>query len=180
MQIESTTFKGVYLLKPKLFFDSRGYFFESYNSKRLNEFGLDYKFVQDNESMSDRGVLRGFHYQIGDFAQTKLIRVIKGSVLDVIVDIRPDSETYGMHYKVVLSEKNKYQLLIPRGFAHGFLGLEDHTIFSYKCDNYYNKDSERGIIYNDKTLNIDWGVPQKDLKLSEKDLLLGGFENAEI
>lgn len=179
MNIEPIFIKDAYLLKPKLFLDSRGYFFESYNSKILKEFGLNSRFVQDNESLSHKGVLRGLHYQIGEHAQAKLVRVIKGSVLDVIVDIRPQSETYGMHYKVVLSEENKYQLLVPRGFAHGFLVLEDHTIFSYKCDNYYNKDSERGIIYNDKTLNIDWGMSEKDLKLSEKDILLSSFENAE-
>jgi dTDP-4-dehydrorhamnose 3,5-epimerase len=157
MIIEETFLSGSYLLKPQIIEDSRGYFFESFRVSYLREKGLPFEFVQDNESKSQKGVLRGLHYQIGEHAQAKLVRVITGSVLDVIVDLRKGSDTFGQHFKVILSGANKQQLLVPRGFGHGFLVLEDDTIFSYKCDNFYHKPSERGITYDDPELNIDWG-----------------------
>jgi len=146
---------------------------ESFNQAVFKE-GLnrDINFVQDNESYSSKGVLRGLHYQKGDYAQAKLVRVIKGKILDVVVDLRADSPTFSKHMSIELSEDNKTQLFIPRGFAHGFLVLSDTAIFSYKCDNFYNKASEGGIIYNDKDLNIDWKLDEKEFIVSEKDLEL--------
>jgi len=177
LNIEKTRFKGCYIIKPRIFTDERGSFFESFNKKQFQEqTGLETLFVQDNQSVSQKGVLRGLHFQTGDFAQAKLVRVIKGSVLDVAVDIRPESETFGQHYSIILSAQNNTQLFIPQGFAHGFLVLEDDTIFSYKCDNYYNKASEGGIIYNDKTLNIDWQDSGLELIISEKDQELPTFD----
>lgn len=177
MDIKETGFKECFIIEPKIFRDKRGYFFESFNLETFNKkTGLNISFVQDNESLSQIGTLRGFHYQIGDYAQAKLVRVIKGKVLDVAVDIRKSSPTYGKHFSIILSEENQKQLFIPRGFAHGFLVLENNTIFSYKCDNYYNKESERGIIYNDKTLKIDWNFPKEQLILSEKDINLPTFK----
>lgn len=173
MYKKETKLKGCFIIEPKVFEDSRGYFFESFNREKFNELvGLDVNFVQDNESYSTKGVLRGLHYQTGDFAQAKLVRVIKGKVLDVVVDIRKDSSTYGQHIAVELSEENKRQFFVPRGFAHGFIVLSDTAIFSYKCDNFYNKASERGIIYNDPELNIDWQLPENELIISKKDLVL--------
>ena len=178
MEVIETKLEGCYILKPRIFEDERGYFIESYNSKTFQkETGLKVDFVQDNESKSSKGVLRGLHYQEGNYAQAKLVRVIKGKVLDVVVDLRPESITYGEHLSVILSGDNKTQLFVPRGFAHGFLVLEDNTIFNYKCDNYYNKESESGIIYNDKTLNIEWGISEEELILSEKDLELPTFKS---
>ena len=138
--------------------------------------GISTHFVQDNQSMSHRGVLRGLHYQKGGFAQAKLVRVIKGRVLDVVVDLRSNSKTYGEHFSIELSEENKLQLFVPRGFAHGFSVLEDNTVFFYKCDNYYNKESEGGIIYNDQNLQIDWMLKENEIQLSEKDENLPSFE----
>lgn len=153
-----------------MFNDERGYFFESFNQKVFEkETGLTVNFVQDNQSKSSKGVLRGLHFQVGDAAQAKLVRVIQGSVLDVAVDIRPNSQTFGKHFKIVLDAISHQQLFVPRGFAHGFLVLEDDTVFSYKCDNFYNKEAERGIIYNDEKLAIDWTMPEKEFLLSEKD-----------
>ncbi|WP_460189741.1 dTDP-4-dehydrorhamnose 3,5-epimerase [Urechidicola sp. KH5] len=173
MQVEKTNLLNCLVLLPNVFKDKRGYFLESFNEKKFKEStGLKVNFVQDNESFSSKGVLRGLHFQKGAFAQAKLVRVIKGEVLDIAVDIRPKSPTFGEHFSIVLSEKNKKQLFIPRGFAHGFLVLSDTAIFSYKCDNYYKKSSEGGIIYNDPTLNIDWQFPEEDLIISEKDKLL--------
>ena len=180
MIIENTNLEGSYLFKPDVFKDKRGYFLETFNHSNFLNNELDYQFVQDNESKSQRGVLRGLHYQIGEWAQAKLVRVVKGSVLDVIVDLRPESTTFGKHYKVVLSGENKWQLLVPRGFAHGFLVLEDDTYFSYKCDNFYNKSAERGIIYNDKDLNINWEQSVENLIVSDKDLILPSFKKADI
>lgn len=177
MEIERTYLNDCYLITPKVFVDERGNFFESFNKNRFHQLtGLDIDFVQDNQSTSQRGVLRGLHFQTGDFQQAKLVRVIKGSVLDVAVDIRPQSKTFGQYFSVVLSAKNNKQLYIPKGFAHGFLVLEDDTIFAYKCDNYYNKASESGIIFNDPSLQIDWGFPESDLIISEKDKELPTFE----
>jgi len=180
MKIEETPLEGSVLFKPKVIEDHRGYFFESFKAKDLVDNGLYFDFVQDNESKSQKGVLRGLHYQKGTHAQTKLVRVISGSVLDVIVDMRPSSSTFGEHFKVILSEHNKWQLLVPRGFAHGFLVLEDNTIFSYKCDNYYHKGAERGVLFKDEDLKIDWGMTNDALILSEKDLLLPKFKDADI
>lgn len=179
MLVEETSLKGCYVLKPEVFEDRRGYFLESFNQKTfIDETGLNVKFVQDNESQSSKGVLRGLHFQKAQHAQAKLVRVIKGSVLDVAVDLRHNSETFGQYFSIILSGKNKKQLFVPRGFAHGFLVLENQTLFSYKCDNYYNKSSEGGIIYNDQDLNIDWPLPKKDLIISDKDLILPSLKEA--
>ena len=181
MLVEETNLKGCYILQPKIFKDKRGYFTESFNQKTFTQLtGLSANFVQDNESQSSRGVLRGLHFQKGEFAQAKLVRVVKGSVMDVAVDLRLNSDTYGKHFSIILSGTNKTQLYIPRGFAHGFVVLEDNTIFNYKCDNYYNKASEGGIIYNDKNLNIDWSLPKTDLIISEKDLMLPSFKELKL
>ena len=173
MIVKETNLEGCFIIKPKVIQDKRGYFLESFNQAVFKE-GLkrDINFVQDNESYSSKGVLRGLHYQIGDYAQAKLVRVIKGKILDVVVDLRADSPTFSKHMSIELSEDNKTQLFIPRGFAHGFLVLSDTAIFSYKCDNFYNKASEGGIIYNDKDLNIDWKLDEKEFIVSEKDLEL--------
>ena len=177
MKITETKLEGCFVIEPKVHKDKRGYFIESFNQNNFNKiFGLEIEFVQDNESMSSRGVLRGLHYQTNEFAQAKLVRVIKGKVLDVVVDLRKNSKTFGAHISVELTEENKKQVYVPRGFAHGFLVLQDNTIFSYKCDNYYNKASESGLIYNDFTLAIDWSLPDEELILSEKDKELQTFE----
>ena len=179
MLVKETKLKGCFVLQPTIFKDKRGYFIESFNQNTFNHsLKLDVNFVQDNESQSSRGVLRGLHYQTGEHAQAKLVRVVKGRVLDVVVDMRKDSKTFGDHFSIELNVDNKTQLFVPRGFAHGFIVLENETIFSYKCDNFYNKASEAGIIYNDKHLNIDWKLPENDLIISEKDVLLPKFKNA--
>jgi len=168
LEIVETEIEGAFLIKPKVFSDERGYFFESFSEKVWREkIGEVPAFVQDNESMSSKGVLRGLHFQRPPFAQGKLVRVIKGSVLDVIVDLRKNSPTFGKHLSVVLSGENKHQLYLPPHFAHGFLTLEDHTVFSYKCTQFYNQESEEGLMWNDPDLNIDWGI--KNPFLSEKD-----------
>lgn len=173
MQVEETNLKGCFLIKPTVFEDSRGYFFESFNQQKFEDAtGLKIQFVQDNQAKSDYGVVRGLHFQKGDFAQAKLVSVVRGSVLDVVVDNRPDSETFLQSYSAVLSDKNHAQLIVPRGFAHGYSVLEDHTIFTYKCDNFYNKESEGGIYYADEKLNIDWQIPLEKRIVSEKDLVL--------
>ena len=176
MKKVQTPLKGCVVLTPTVFSDGRGSFFESYKKEAFNEaLGQEVNFVQDNESFSSKGVLRGLHFQNGVFAQAKLVRVVQGKVLDVAVDLRPKSSTYGAYFSVELSAENKKQLFVPRGFAHGFVVLSDTAVFSYKCDNYYNKESESGIIYNDPTLNIDWKLPKDQLQLSEKDLQLPKF-----
>lgn len=170
MTVTKTPLKDCFIIEPTIFGDDRGYFFESFNKQVFEEkTTLKVNFVQDNEAFSNRGVLRGLHFQKGKFAQAKLVRVIKGKVLDVAVDIRPDSKTFGKYFSILLSEENKKQLFVPRGFAHGYSVLEDNTIFAYKCDNYYNKSSEGGIIYNDSHLNIDWILEENEIVLSEKD-----------
>ena len=156
MTVKETKLKGCFIIEPKIFEDKRGYFLESYNQKTFNNIN----FVQDNESFSSKGVLRGLHYQTGAHAQAKLVRVLKGKVLDVAVDLRKESQTFGQYTAVELSEENRKQLFVPRGFAHGFIVLEDDTVFLYKCDNYYDKTSESGIIFNDKALNINWNFPE--------------------
>lgn len=167
MEIEHLFIPGLKLIHPRVFEDARGYFYESYNYNRFCEGGITEHFVQDNQSLSQAGVLRGMHFQVGEFAQSKLVRVIKGSVLDVAVDIRKGSPTYGKHYAIELNEKNKLMLYVPVGIAHGFLTLEDETIFSYKCGNFYHKPSEQGIMWDDPDLNIQWNIA--DPLLSEKD-----------
>lgn len=180
MEVKETKLKGCFIIQPQIFRDKRGYFIESFNLKTFNKTtGLNINFVQDNESQSSKGVLRGLHFQRGEHAQAKLIRVVKGRVLDIAVDMRADSETFGEHFSIELSEENKTQLFVARGFAHGFVVLEDETIFSYKCDNFYNKESESGVIYNDEDLNIDWQLPESDFIISEKDIELQKFKNAE-
>lgn len=181
MQAIETKLKGCFILEPKVFNDKRGYFFESFNKNLFNKITKTKTlFVQDNESYSTKGVLRGLHYQTGTFAQAKLVRVVKGKVLDVAVDIRRDSKTFGDYVSVELSEDNKKQFFVPRGFAHGFIVLSEEAIFSYKCDNYYNKEAEAGIIYNDSDLNIDWGLTEKEFLVSEKDIGLPNFKSAII
>lgn len=174
-----TKLEGCFIIEPTLFYDDRGYFMESFNEVRFEkETGQRVHFVQDNQSYSTKGVLRGLHYQTGEHAQAKLVRVLDGEVLDIALDIRPDSATYGQYEAIVLSGENKKQFFVPRGFAHGFLVLSDTATFFYKCDNFYNKESEGGIIYNDSSLNIDWQLPSEDLIISEKDKVLPTLDNA--
>lgn len=174
MEVKKTKINGVFLIKPQVFKDNRGHFFESFNSKKFNEdIGLDVQFVQDNQSLSSKNVLRGLHFQHPPFAQAKLVSVIKGEVLDVVVDIRKESNTYGEYIIENLNEENHHQLFIPEGMAHGFLTLKDDTIFSYKCSNYYDQGSEDGIIWNDGSLKIDWKI--KNPLVSEKDQLAQNF-----
>jgi dTDP-4-dehydrorhamnose 3,5-epimerase len=177
MITEQTFIKGLILLTPTVFEDERGYFFESYNKSKLSDLGIHIDFVQDNQSFSKKGTLRGLHYQNPPFAQTKLVRVLQGEIMDVAVDLRRDSPTYGKQYSIVLSAENKKQLLIPHGFAHGFSVLSETAMVSYKCDQYYHKQSEGGIRFDDATLNIDWGMDLVTAIVSEKDRMLPDFEN---
>ncbi len=167
MEIITTPLKGLLIIKPDVFEDERGYFFESFNHEKFLKLGLDLHFVQDNESKSKKGVLRGLHFQAPPFEQGKLVRVMRGSVLDVAVDIRRDSPTYGRWESIILSGQNKWMYWIPAGFAHGFVTLEDDTIFFYKCTNVYNKASEGSILWHDGDLNINWGI--ENPVISEKD-----------
>jgi len=169
MNIIESPLADVFILEPKVWGDDRGYFFESYREDLLTKAVRKFHWVQDNESKSSKGVLRGLHYQLPPFAQSKLVRVIHGTVLDVAVDIRKGSPNFGKHFAIELSEENKKQLLIPRGFAHGFLVLSETAIFSYKVDNYYSKESERSILWDDPTIGINWQFPVTELVLSEKD-----------
>tara|TARA_B110000908_G_scaffold156364_1_gene195458 strand:- start:1177 stop:1719 length:543 start_codon:yes stop_codon:yes gene_type:complete len=175
MEIIKTSVEGLLLIQPKVFGDDRGHFFESWSRESFSKNGLDLDFVQDNQSLSSKGVLRGLHFQNPPYAQGKLVRVIKGAVLDVAVDIRKNSPTYGQHITVELTEKNKTIFWIPPGFAHGFVTLEDDTIFTYKCTGVYNKESEGALLWSDKDLNIDWGVESP--LVSDKDLIAGSFTN---
>ncbi|MDP1800776.1 MAG: dTDP-4-dehydrorhamnose 3,5-epimerase [Bacteroidota bacterium] len=168
MEVIETELKGLFVLKPRVFEDERGYFFESYNQNLFKQAGLDLEFVQDNQSLSQKGVLRGLHFQNPPYAQGKLVRVITGAVLDVAVDIRKDSATYGKWYSLELTEKNKWMMYVPPGFAHGFLTLENNTIFSYKCTNFYNKAAEDCLLWNDKDIAVEWNYT--DPLLSAKDL----------
>lgn len=176
MPFIQTKIKDVVIFEPRIFTDERGYFFESYNRKIFEEEGIATDFVQDNQSLSSFGVIRGLHFQKGDWAQAKLVRALKGRVLDVAVDLRKDSPTFGKHVAVELSEENRYQLYIPRGFAHGFSVLSETAVFSYKCDNFYNKESEGGISCADPDLAIDWKVPLQSAIISEKDRVLPRFK----
>ncbi|MFZ5947608.1 MAG: dTDP-4-dehydrorhamnose 3,5-epimerase [Stygiobacter sp.] len=174
MEFEKTFIEDLLVIKPDVFPDERGYFFESFNKKKYEAGGIEFQFVQDNVSKSKKGTVRGLHYQVGEYAQGKLCSVIFGKVLDVAVDIRFGSPTFGKYFSIELSEENKFQLWIPPGFAHGFSVLSDEAIFNYKCTNFYNKDSERSIIFNDEDLNIDWKV--ENPIVSEKDLRAISFK----
>ena len=169
MKVIKTKLEGVVIIEPQVFFDDRGYFFESFSQQRFNEQVAPITFIQDNESKSSYGVLRGLHFQKPPFAQSKLVRVVKGMVLDVAVDLRKGSPTFGQYESVVLSEENKRQFFIPQGFAHGFAVLSEEAIFQYKCDNYYAPQSEGSVRWNDPTIAIDWQLPEKDIILSAKD-----------
>lgn len=179
MVFTKTEIEDLYIIEPQVHADNRGYFYESYNRSEFERNGLFYDFVQDNQSKSQYGVIRGLHYQIAPFAQTKLVRVLEGKVLDVVVDLRSNSVTFGQHFSIELSEDNFKQLLIPRGFAHGFSVLSEIAVFAYKCDNYYNKNSERGIMFNDSKLSIDWQIDKKDQIISAKDLINPTFDLAD-
>jgi dTDP-4-dehydrorhamnose 3,5-epimerase len=179
MIIEKTAIKDLVIINPPLFNDERGYFFEAYNQAKFHENGIMYQFVQDNQSFSVRGVIRGLHLQINPFAQAKLVRVLQGEILDVAVDLRKDSATYGHHVSVVLSSENKKQLMVPHGFAHGFSVLSETASVLYKVDQVYNKESERGIRYDDPTLAIDWQVLPEEIIVSEKDLILPKFDQID-
>lgn len=179
MIFTETKLKGCFIIEPKIFADERGYFMESFNENTFkNGIGEAVHFVQDNQSFSTQGVLRGLHYQTGSHAQAKLVRVLQGAVLDVAVDIRPGSPTYGQHETVLLTAEKQNQFFVPRGFAHGFLVLSETAVFFYKCDNFYNKESEGGIRYNDPQLDIDWQFETDKVIISEKDQILPTLENA--
>ena len=176
MKLEKTNLEDCFILTPKVLEDERGTFSETFNAKKfLEQTGVAITFMQDNESNSKYGVVRGLHFQTGVHGQTKLVRVVRGSVLDVVVDLRKGSPSFGKSFSIVLSGENKKQLFVPRGFAHGFSVLEDDTVFAYKCDAYYNKESERGIVYNDATLAIDWHLSSTAMIISKKDLELPTF-----
>lgn len=175
MEISTTPLQGLLILQPKIWNDSRGYFFESYRKDVFHKIGLDIDFIQDNQSLSQKGTIRGLHYQKNPFEQGKLVRVLQGRVMDVALDIRKHSATYGSYFQIELSAENQTQFYIPPGFAHGFSTLEDNTIFCYKCTNYYHKDSEGGVRFNDEDLNIDWCVEAKFV--SEKDLVLPSLKD---
>ncbi|MBD1423823.1 dTDP-4-dehydrorhamnose 3,5-epimerase [Sphingobacterium chuzhouense] len=181
MKIIETKLKGCFILEPLKLGDKRGYFFESFNERTFQELtGTKTRFVQDNQSFSTKGVLRGLHAQGGQHAQAKLVRVLQGRVLDIMVDARPDSATFGQYEAIELSDENNLQVFIPRGFLHGFVVLSDTATFFYKCDNFYHKDSEWGVRYNDPTLAIDWQLPEEELIISDKDKVLPFFENVKM
>lgn len=180
MNIIKTPIEGLIIIEPRIFSDERGYFFESFSQQKFNELVHKTIFVQDNESKSSYGVIRGLHFQKPPFAQAKLVRVIKGCVLDVAVDIRKGSPTYGQHFSVELSEENKKQFFIPKGFAHGFSVLSEEVIFQYKCDNYYSPENEGSILWNDPNLNINWKIPENKVILSEKDKKHPLFKDLQI
>jgi dTDP-4-dehydrorhamnose 3,5-epimerase len=179
MTIEKTAIQDLVIINPTVFEDSRGYFFEAYNKTKFLESGIAYKFIQDNQSFSKRGVIRGLHLQINPFAQAKLVRVLEGEILDVAVDLRKNSPTYGQHVSVVLSAENKKQLMVPHGFAHGFSVLSETASVMYKVDQLYNKESERGIRYDDPTLAIDWQVSPEEVIVSDKDVVLPSFNEID-
>ena len=172
MKITKTALDGVVIIEPQVFEDARGYFFESWNKAKMEEAGLNYDFIQDNQSKSCYGTIRGIQFQKGEFSQAKLVRVLQGTVLDVAVDLRKDSKTFGQHVAVELSAENNRQLMIPRGFGHGFSVLTPTAVFAYKCDNVYNKASEAGIRFDDPALGIDWKVKPEEAVLSDKDKIL--------
>lgn len=172
MKITNTAIEGVVIIEPQVFEDARGYFFESWNKAKMAEAGLDYGFIQDNQSKSCFGTIRGVHFQRGEYSQAKLVRVLQGTVLDVAVDLRQDSPTFGQHVAVELSAENNRQLMIPRGFGHGFSVLTPTAVFAYKCDNVYNKASEAGIRFDDPDVGIDWKIKPEEAVLSDKDKIL--------
>lgn len=180
MNFIPTKLEGCFIIEPKILLDERGYFMESFNENTFNK-GVNQQvhFVQDNQSFSTKGVLRGLHYQTGEHAQAKLVRVLQGEVLDVAVDIRPHSTTYGQYEAVLLSAENQRQFFVPRGFAHGFLVLSDTATFFYKCDNFYNKESEGGVLFNDPTVAINWGFSTEEMIISEKDKIQPLLQNAK-
>jgi dTDP-4-dehydrorhamnose 3,5-epimerase len=180
MNIIETPFQDLYIIEPKIFEDDRGYFFESYNKLILEKYGIDLNFVQDNQSKSSYGVIRGLHFQKKPKAQTKLVRVLEGAVFDVVVDCRRNSPTFRKWYGVELSAENKKQFLIPKGFAHGFSVLSEKAIVFYKCDEFYSTENDRGILFNDPDLNIDWKIPESDFILSNKDKNQPLFKGADI
>ncbi len=177
MEKITTDIPGLFVLKPQVFDDSRGHFFESYNAQKFAGLGLDLVFVQDNQSQSAYGVIRGLHYQLPPHAQTKLVRVLQGTILDVALDIRQGSPSFGKHFAIELSAENKKQLFIPKGFAHGFSVLSEKAVVMYKCDAFYNKDSDAGILFNDPELGIDWKVPADRVIVSDKDKQLPALAN---
>ncbi|MFA8298579.1 MAG: dTDP-4-dehydrorhamnose 3,5-epimerase [Hyphomicrobiales bacterium] len=177
MEVINTEIPEVKIIVPKVFGDSRGYFMETFRSSTFKEKVANVDFIQENESSSSYGVLRGLHFQKPPYSQGKLVRVIKGKVIDVAVDLRTDSPTYGKYVAVELSEENKKQLWVPRGFAHGYIVLSESAIFAYKCDQYYCPDAEDGIMWNDKTINIDWKLPKEDIQTSEKDKEYKAFKS---
>lgn len=179
MTIEKTAIEDLVIINPTVFEDSRGYFFEAYNQAKFNENGINYKFIQDNQSFSKRGVIRGLHLQINPYAQAKLVRVLEGEILDVAVDLRKNSSTYGQHFSVILSAENKKQLMVPHGFAHGFSVLSETASVMYKVDQLYSKESEKGIRYDDITLAIDWQLNPDEVIVSEKDIILPGFSDID-
>ncbi len=179
MDVIKTSISELLLLKPRIFDDARGYFFESYNKAEFEKYGLFYDFIQDNESKSEKGVIRGLHFQLPPYAQAKLVRVVEGKIWDVVVDLRKHSPTFGQFYGAELSAENKLQFLIPRGFAHGFSVLSSFAVVQYKCDNTYNKSSERGLKFNSITLGIDWKVNLENAIISEKDVILPQFDISE-
>jgi len=175
MNVITTAIEGLLIIEPRVFKDDRGYFYESYSKQKFEEAGIHADFIQDNQSFSQKGTLRGLHGQANPYAQGKLVRVIQGRVLDVAVDIRKNSPTYGQHFTIELSGENHKQFWVPPGFLHGFVTLEDNTIFTYKVTNYYNKESEIGVIWNDPTLAVGWGINETEVLLSPKDELLPSF-----
>ncbi len=181
LELEQTPLKDCFLLKPSVFRDHRGTFIESFSQRRFEEVtGLHMDFVQDNQSSSKKGVLRGLHFQKGKFAQSKLVRTVLGKVLDVVVDLRPDSPTFKKSFKAVLSDENHHQLFVPAGFAHGFITLSETSVFAYKCDRYFNKEADAGVFYNDPVFEIDWEFPDDQIILSEKDANLPNFEELKL
>ncbi|MGM0635827.1 MAG: dTDP-4-dehydrorhamnose 3,5-epimerase [Bacteroidota bacterium] len=178
MKLEKTNLPDCVVVKPSIYKDERGSFFESFHQQEFARlYGKEIHFVQDNQSISQYGTIRGLHWQTGDFEQAKLVRVAYGEVLDVAVDLRPNSPTFGKHHSMILNDQNNYQLFVPRGFAHGFATLSEKAIFVYKCDNYYHKNSESGIYFKDKDLNIDWKIPESDCIISEKDQQQASFKS---
>jgi len=177
MKIEETFIKDLLIIEPSVFGDERGYFFEAYSKVKLADLGINIEFVQDNQSFSKKGTLRGLHYQNPPFAQTKLVRVLQGEIIDIAVDLRKESSTFGKSFGILLSGENKKQLLVPQGFAHGFSVISETASVIYKCDQFYNKDSEGGIKYDDPSLNIDWGMNLEEAIVSEKDQILPQIEN---
>lgn len=177
MTLETTTIQDLMIINPTVFNDERGCFFEAYNKEKLSDLGITIDFVQDNQSFSKKGTLRGLHYQNPPYAQSKLVRVLQGEIIDVAVDLRMNSPTFGQSFRIKLTSENKKQLLVPQGFAHGFSVISETAVVFYKCDQYYHKESEGGIRFDDNQLNIDWGMDLNDAIVSEKDLILPDFKN---